>query len=157
MIKGILYYHHNYIGGVLMPRINLSIDQELFDLLKDAADEQNCTVNVHIISILERLYKQNPFDYQAALSNLIEETKFKSNGEEFTLVDLPSFSEISTAKAEDAKIKPSIVRARLGKLFNAAVSNGNVPFIKRAKKENGELKFSSRAAVYIKSIDVQND
>lgn len=134
-----------------MPRINLSIDQELFDLLQEAADEQNCTVNVHIISVLEGLYKQNPFDYQAALNKLINETTFKSNGEEFTLVGLPSFSEISTAKAEDAKIKPSIVRARLGKLFNAAVNNEKVPFVKRAKNQNGELKFLNRAAVYIKN------
>lgn len=139
------------IGGMLMPRINLSIDQELFDLLQEAADEQNCTVNVHIISVLEGLYKQNPFDYQAALNKLIDETTFKSNGEEFTLVGLPSFSEISTAKAEDAKIKPSIVRARLGKLFNAAVNNEKVPFVERAKNQKGELKFLNRAAVYIKN------
>lgn len=134
-----------------MPRINLSVDQELFDLLQEAADEQNCTVNVHIISILEGLYKQNPFDYQAALNKLIDETSLKSHGEEFILADLHSFAEISTAKAEDTKIKPSIVRARLGKLFNAAVQNNKVPFIERAKKEDDELKFLNRAAVYIKN------
>ena len=41
-----------------MPRINLSIDQELFDLLQEDAEKQNCTVNVHIISILDGLYKE---------------------------------------------------------------------------------------------------
>lgn len=134
-----------------MPRINLSVDQELFDLLQEDADKQNCTVNVHIISILEGLYKKNPFNYQKALNRLIEETELKVEGEEFTLVELPSFSEISTARAEDAKIKPSIVRARLGKLFNSAVSNKKIASIERARDENGDLKFSNRAAVYIKS------
>lgn len=133
-----------------MPRINLSIDQEVYDLLEEAAKKEKCTINVHIISILEKLYKQNPFDYQGALKTLIDEAKLMDIGKEFTLVNLPSFSEISVAKAEEAKIKPSMVRARLGKLFNAAVRSGSISFVERAKKENGELKFYNRAAVYVK-------
>lgn len=150
-----------------MPRINLSIDDDLFNLLQEVADKRNCTVNVHIISILEGLYKQNPFDYQAALNKLIEETKEIPIGEEFTLVQLPSFANICVAKAEDAKVKPSIVRARLGKMFNAAVSSNKIDIdgvkVKRQTKyETDELKFIARAAVYVRvknknSADTRNE
>lgn len=44
-------------------RINLSIDDDLFNSLKKDAAEKGCTVNVYLITILEKLYKQNPFDY----------------------------------------------------------------------------------------------
>lgn len=33
----------------MMARINLSIDDDLFDLLKDDADGHNCTVNVYLV------------------------------------------------------------------------------------------------------------
>lgn len=144
-----------------MPRVNLSIDEDLFKCLEKDATAHNSTVNVHIISILEGLYKQNPFDYQAALNKLIDETQLKSNGEEFTLVELPSFSEICVAKAEEANVKPSIVRARLGKMFNSGVRKGNIKGVKRqtvVKNNKEELKFSSRAAVYvIEKSDAMND
>jgi exonuclease III len=136
-----------------MPRINLSIDEKLYSILEKDAKSLNCTVNVHVISILEKIYKQNPFDYQSALNKLIEEALEKKNGDEFTLVDLPSFTEICVAKAEDAKVKPSIVRARLGKMFNSAVSTGKISGVKRqtvTKNGSTELKFIARAAVYVK-------
>lgn len=140
-----------------MPRINLSIDDELFNLLQEAADKRNCTINVHIISILEGLYKQNPFDYESTLAQLIEETKEIPINDDFTLVKLPSFADICVAKAEDAKVKPSMVRARLGKMFNAAVSTEKIKIdgtkVIRQKDEAGKLKFIARAAVYVRVKD----
>ena len=47
-------------------RINLSIDDDLFNSLQKDATANGCTVNVYLITILEKLYKQNPFDYQSA-------------------------------------------------------------------------------------------
>lgn len=142
-----------------MPRVNLSIGNKLFDSLECAAKQNNTTVNLLIINILEGIYYEHPaFDYSLALSRLIEETKSIPNGKEFTLVDLPSFSKLCVAKAEKAYLQPATVRARLGKAFNAAVRKGNVPYVKRATKEkNGEtvLKFFSRAAVYV--IDKESD
>lgn len=144
------------LGGAYMPRINLSIDEDLFKQLEEDAKNHNSSINVFVISILERLYKQNPFDYEAALTQLIVETKSKEIGEEFTLVELPSFSDICVAKAEDAKVKPSIVRARLGKMFNSAVANEMIVGIKRARTEQGELKFTARAAVYIREEETHD-
>lgn len=135
----------------IMARINLSIDDDLFELLQDDADKHNCTVNVFLITILEKLYKQSPFDYQAALETLETEAKQQPVNKEFTLVDLPSFAEISVARAEDANLKPSIVRARLGKLFNARVRDGKVGNVMRSVNDEGELKFISRAAVYVRT------
>lgn len=137
-----------------MARINLSIDEELFRLLKIDAEEHNCTVNVFLITLLEKLYKQMPFDYQNALETLETEAKSRKMNEEFTLADLPSFSEISVVKAEKACLKPSIVKARLGKMFNARVRDGKVGDVIRSKLHNGDLKFISRAAVYNRKQDI---
>lgn len=134
-----------------MARINLSIDDELFGLLQEDADKNNCTVNVYLITILEKLYKQSPFDYQEALITLETEAKQQPVGIDFTLVDLPSFTEISVVKAEDANLKPSIVRARLGKMFNSRVRDGKVGAVKRSKDEKGNLKFISRTAMYVRT------
>lgn len=136
-----------------MARINLSIDDDLFDLLQEDADKHNCTVNVYLITILEKLYKESPFDYQAALETLEKEAKAQLIGEDFPLVKLPSFTEISVVKAKDANLKPSIVRARLGKMFNSRVKDGKVGDVVRSKDENGDLKFISRAAVYVRKLN----
>lgn len=133
-----------------MARINLSIDDDLYTLLQADADEHECTVNVYLITIIEKLYKQNPFDYQAALAVLEKEARAQPPDRDFTLVDLPSFSEICVAKAEDASIKPSIVRARLGKMFNFRVQEGKVGDVCRSVNALGELKFISRSAVYVR-------
>lgn len=129
-------------------RINLSIDDDLFNSLQKDATVNGCTVNVYLITILEKLYKQNPFDYQSALSTLEMEAKNQPIGVDFTLVDLPSFQDISVAQAENANLKPSIVRARLGKMFNVRAKEGNIGDVIRSTDSKGNLKFSSRSAVY---------
>lgn len=131
-----------------MARINLSIDDGLFAELESDANSHNCTVNVYLITLLEKLYKQSPFDYESALTTLETEAKQQPINQEFTLVDLPSFTEISVAKAENANLKPSVVRARLGKMFNSRVRNGKVGTVVRSLDSNGDLKFVSRTAVY---------
>lgn len=133
-----------------MPRINLSVDEDLYTLLKEAAEDEKCTVNVHIISLLEKIYKQENFDYKSAMEILIKEAEEKEINEEFSLSSLPSFSDVSVVKAEKANLKPSIVKARLGKLFNEAVRNEKIFSVKRARNNNEELKFYNRAALYVK-------
>lgn len=133
-----------------MARIHLSVDDELFGLLERDANAHNCTVNVYLITILEKRYKQEPFDYQDALTTLEREAQAQPIDEEFVLADLPSFQEISVSKAEDAHLKPSVVRARLGKMFNRRVYAGAVGDVERALDEKYALKFLSRAAVYIR-------
>lgn len=44
--------------------------------------------------------------------------------------------------------KPSIVRARLGKMFNVRAKEGNIGDVIRSTDSKGNLKFSSRSAVY---------
>lgn len=134
-----------------MARIHLSIDDDLFAALQSDANIHNCSVNVYLVTILEKLYKSKPFDYIAALTVLEQEARYQPIDKEFTLVQLPSFTEISVVKAENALLKPSIVRARLGKMFNARVKKGLVGDVQRCKKPNGDLKFLSRAAVYIRT------
>lgn len=134
-----------------MARINLSLDDDLFNSLQMDAKQHNCTVNVYLITMLEKLYKQTPFDYQAALTTLEEEAKQQPVGVDFALIDLPSFSEISVARAEKANLQPSIVRARLGKMFNSRVHSGLVGDVTRTKDSSTEkLKFRSRAALYVR-------
>ncbi len=134
-----------------MARINLSIDDELFTSLQNDADKHNCTVNVYIITLIEKLYKQHPFDYQSALAVLEKEAKMQPLNKDFVLVDLPSFKQISVVEAQNANLKPSIVRARLGKMFNVRVREGKVGDVCRSiDNHSGNLKFISRAAVYIR-------
>lgn len=144
-----------------MPRVNLSISHELYNEIEAQAINNNTTVNLLIINILEGLYYTDThFDYNEALSQLIEEAKNRPIGMSFILSDLPSFAEISVAKAESANVKPSTIRARLGKAFNAAIANGIISNIDREKTldKNGNvtLKFISRAAAYIRKIE-KND
>lgn len=134
-----------------MARIHLSIDDDLFASLQSDAAKNNCTVNVYLITLLEKLYKPKPFNYISSLTILEQEAQAQPINKEFTLVELPSFAEISVVKAENALLKPSIVRARLGKMFNARVKEGLVGDVQRCKQTNGNLKFRSRAAVYVRT------
>lgn len=140
-----------------MARINLSIDDDLFLSLQHDANIHNCTVNVFLITILEKLYRQSPFDYATALTTLEKEAQNQPADQDFTLVDLPSFTEISVAQAENANLKPSIVRARLGKMFNARVKDKNVGMVERSRNSKGELKFIARAAVYVNRSNNPNN
>ena len=132
-----------------MPRINLSLEQDLYDLLMKDAQRQGCTINVYLISLLKKIYKQNPFDYAAALRELEAEALAQPIGAQFTLADLPSYRRISVAEAANSGLKPSTVRARLGRMWNSRVAEGEVGSVKRARL-NGELVFINRTAVYVR-------
>jgi hypothetical protein len=137
-----------------MARINLSIDDALFAKIEKEALGKSTTVNLLIIDLLENLYADvAAFNYSAALKTLVDEAEDYANnhqkGEEFTLVTLSSFADICVARAGKVRIQPSMVRARLGKMFNSMVRNGNVAGVSRAKDNNGKLKFIGKTAVYI--------
>ena len=135
-----------------MPRINLSISQELYDQLEKAAKKSNITVNYVINEALEEKYGKNTsYDYTQAISNMISEAR--KMDKDFTLADLPTFSYVADV-ISDYKIKesPAAVRARLGKMFNESVRKGTAKGIKRATVERDgkeEPKFINRAAVYV--------
>jgi predicted DNA-binding ribbon-helix-helix protein len=131
-------------------RIYISLDDKLADIVKKDADAKGITVNDLIFNLVEDLYRSEPFNYDEALRQLVIEAK-KCEEKEFTLSKLPSFSKISTAKADQSKIKPSIVRAKLGKMFNRAVADKNVLGVRR-KKLNGEPVFYRNSAVYEKIL-----
>ncbi|WP_343348340.1 hypothetical protein [Terrisporobacter petrolearius] len=159
-----------------MPRVYLTLEQELFERIEEDAKNNNITMNLLIQNIFERIYMSGltyteiiekigldtvRFDYTIALNKLIEEVESRPDGE-FTLADLESFSKLCISTSENGYLQPATLRARLGKIFNSAVrkntyNNQIVPFVKRAKKENGELKFLARAAVYVKDSSIQND
>ncbi len=67
------------------------------------------------------------------------------------MADLPTFASIEFALKDNPNVQPAVVRAKLGKMFNEEIKNGNVPNIDRAtmiKDGEEKLKFLSRAAVY---------
>ncbi len=134
-----------------MPRVNLSISDELYSQLEKAAKKEHITVNYVICEALEEKFgKRTVYDYTAALSNMIKEAK--KMDKDFTLAQLPTFRDVPDVIAEyGIKESPAQVKARLGKMFNDAVRKGNAKGIERAvvEKDNGqEYKFYSRAAVY---------
>lgn len=138
-----------------MPRVNLSITQELYDNLEKAAENNNTTINMLVLNVLESMYAEKiTYDYSIALQSLIEESNEMET--EFTLADLPTFANIEVTTMDNGYMKPATVRARLGKMYNEAVRNGKIQNVERAVIEkNGkeELKFISRAAVYLKKME----
>ncbi len=135
-----------------MPRVNLSISQELYDQIEKAAKKENITVNYCICEMLEEKFsKSTVYDYSTALTNMIAEGRTMEK--DFTLADLPTFAYVGDV-IDEYKIKesPAQVRARLGKMFNEAVRKGTAKGIERAVVEKDgkqEYKFLSRAAVYV--------
>lgn len=137
-------------------RINLSVSEELYEVLEKKSG--GLPVSTYVNNILESLYLEKPYNLDLALSELIEEAQIlvEKNKEEdefsFTLSDLETFKEYSVARADEAGILPSVIRARLGKLFNAKIrAEGEDIGIERSYKlEKGEkvLEFRNRTAVY---------
>ena len=143
-----------------MARVNLSIDDALFTEIKKEAAGKSTTVNLLIIDLLENLYADtSAFNYSEALKRLVDEAKAYAkthkNGDEFLLVKLGSFAEICIAQAGKAKLRPSMVRARLGKMFNSLVRHNNVDGVSRAKDAGGKNKFINNTAVYV--VDRQEE
>lgn len=137
-----------------MARINLSIDDGLFAKIKKEAVGKSTTVNLLIIDLLEDLYADvSVFNYSAALKTLVDEAdeyaKNHQKGDEFPLVKLDSFADICVAQAENTKLRPSMIRARLGKMFNSMVRHNNVMGVSRAKDANGKNKFIGKTAIYV--------
>lgn len=164
-----------------MPRVYLTLEQELFNQIEEDANKNSITMNLLMQNIFERIYMSGlsyseivekigldtvGFDYTAALNELIKETNEREDGE-FTLVMLDSFSQLCISTVEKGYLQPSTLRARLGKLYNSVVRNDMnkadkdkiLPGVERAKNDSGDLKFISRTAVYVKNSlkDKEND
>ena len=138
-----------------MPRINLSISDELFEQLLKAAKKDNITVNYVICETLEDKFgDRTVYDYTLALTNMIKEAQAMES--DFTLSDLSTFSDVKNVIEEyELNESPAQVRARLGKMFNESVRSGTAKGIERAVVEkNGkkQLKFHCRAAVYTNKL-----
>lgn len=138
-----------------MPRVNLSLSQDLYDQIEKAAKKEKVSVNYYICDMLEEQFgKGASYDYSVAVNSMIKEAK--KMDKEFTLSDLPTFAEVGDVVVE-YKINetPAQVRARLGKLFNEAVRNGSAKDVERAvtvKNGKEQLRFYSRAAVYVNKL-----
>ncbi len=138
-----------------MPRINLSINEDLYKQLQKVADKQKVTVNSLILEAIEEKYSTRVrYDYTTALKLMISESR-KMDGE-FTLSDLQTFKDVDQVLIENhINESPASVRARLGKMYNEAVKKGVVKGIERAVvMKNGveQLKFLCRAAVYCNKL-----
>ena len=139
-----------------MPRVNLSLTQDLYDRIEKEAKKQNITVNYYVCEMLEeRFGKRTIYDYTVAVGEMIKEAK--KMDKEFTLADLPTFADVNEVLVEyKIKESPAQVRARLGKMFNEAVKKGTAKGIERAttvKDGEEQLKFYCRAAVYVNQFN----
>lgn len=137
-----------------MPRINLSVSQDLYDKLLQEADALNITVNQLILRDLQSKYgNESNVDYIVLLDNMVRESG-KMKGD-FILADLPTYAGVGEILYEiNSKVSEASVKARLGKMYNELVRKGYIKGVDRAtieKNGKNELKFSSRAAVYTKS------
>lgn len=132
-------------------RINLSLENKLFDLISKQADSNKVSINTEIISILEKIFYEQPFDYSSALNAIINEIPLViKQGEEFLLNKLPCFLEVSTGTLDTSTHNyiPSIYRARLGADFKNAVKKGLVPNVTIAINADGSEKVFKKTLIY---------
>ena len=139
-----------------MPRVNLSLTQDMYDRIEKEAKKQNITVNYYICEMLEeRFGKRTTYDYTVVVGEMIKEAK--KMDKEFTLADLPTFADVNEVLVEyKIKESPAQIRARLGKMFNEAVKKGTAKGVERAttiKDGEEQLKFYCRAAVYVNKLN----
>ena len=139
-----------------MPRVNLSLTQDMYDRIEKEAKKQNITVNYFICEMLEeRFGKRTTYDYTVAVGEMIKEAK--KMDKEFTLAELPTFADVNEVLVEyKIKESPAQIRARLGKMFNEAVKKGTAKGVERAttiKDGEEQLKFYCRAAVYVNKLN----
>lgn len=121
-------------------RIHLTIDERLYEKIKEIADAKGKTVSSLVLANLEDLYMKNEaVDYDHLLEVLINEANQFCQDIPFQLSELPSFKDLIISTAQKAHISPSPVRARIGKSFNAAVRNKNAGNIVRAIRADAHL------------------
>jgi len=137
-----------------MREFKLHLEDDLLGKIQEAAERAGLSTNQMIVNVLEESFRgQVSFDYAAALAELVREARSRPAGESFVLADLDTFSRLSVSTAEKGYVQPSTVRARLGRTFNRAVSQGQVPGIARAtivRDGKTELRFLSGTAVYVR-------
>ena len=139
-----------------MRSVRLSISDQLYEKLNRIA---KTTVSRVVVDILEDVdFDRIPgggesLNSSNALSSLIQGTQGLPSGTEFTLSDLPAFANICEEEGRKVLAEPTIMRATLGRGFNALVRAGKVPGVRRAKAaaKNGPqpLKFRDNSAVYV--------
>ena len=132
-----------------MPRVNLSINQHIYDNIKHQADIQGISVNNMIYSQLQKEYGTDEFDYIVALDCLQQEAMEKDGY--FSLWELPTFKDVSQGTSTES---PEQIRARLGKMFHDSVENGQVFNVEiHTGKIEGNYhrqKSTGRAVLYVK-------
>lgn len=137
-----------------MPRINLTITDELFAALQTEANKKNIPVNLVAVETLEKLFVKETIDYSEFIKKLLDEIDTLPREQtEFSLFDLDTYNAIGMSEICDGKIKPSTLKARIGKAFNELERTVGIKGISRAytldKNGNKTLKFNHRAAVYV--------
>ncbi len=128
------------------------MEEDLMSDVKEAAEKAGVSMNTWINNLLEdTLRGQRSFDDAQVFREMIEEIQVREfENNEFLLSELDAFAQLSVSTAEKGYLQPSTLRARVGKAFNLAVRQGQVPGVTRAKDKRGDLKFRFRAAVYRK-------
>ena len=136
-----------------MPRIHLTLSEELYRQIREEADKNHTTVNGLLYTLLDETYSKSfCYDCSFAMESLIMESAKMQD--EFTLADLPTFKNVERDLAEiDSKESITSIRSKLGKMYKAAVKKGDIEGVERATVEkNGKVKykFRARAIVYKK-------
>lgn len=137
-----------------MPRVNLSLDQHLFNELDQLAKRNQISINLVILKILEGIcYNNQSINTVQALKEIIEETEKLEDGEKFQLRDLESYNKYTVATGVLGRVQPSTIRGRLSKEFNKAIDTGRITHIKQIKvmDKNGNrvAKKLGGASVYV--------
>lgn len=144
-----------------MPRINLTISEDLLQALQEAAKKNLLPINLVAVETLEKVHIKQAIDYSNIIQQLIAEIdELPRDKTEFCLNDLKTYAEIEQFQEIDGEIKPTALRPRIGRAFNEVERTVGIKGVKRAytidKHGNRTLKFEHRAAVYTVDWSVRN-
>ena len=127
----------------------MTLDDRLYQRITEVAGKKGIPPSSLVVGNLEDLYmKSDSIDYNKLLEQICKEAQERDNTP-FVLSDLPSFSELIVTNAAKAHIGPSTLRALSVRTCNAAVKEGKVGNVVRAKKANGDLLNKAGVAMYI--------
>ena len=131
-----------------MKRVNLVLDDSLYEAIKKEADRRLIPVSALIAGTLKGAFTKDCFDYVALTEEIVSMIRLLPSGTSFTMRSFLSAKDVSDmAKATSSTDKS--VRSRIGRSMKEAIASGKAGNVKVMLK-NGKPMKENGAIVYMK-------
>ena len=131
-----------------MKRVNLVLDDSLYEAIKKEADRRLIPVSALIAGTLKGAFTKDRGDYVALTEDIVSMIRLLPPGTSFTMRSFLSAKDVSDmAKATSSTDKS--VRSRIGRSMKEAIASGKAGNVKVMLK-NGKPMKENGATVYMK-------